>query len=191
MEPRGRWLDVPTLTGSRVTLRRFTESDADACVEACTDPVSRHWLGKLPDPYTRNTALSYIREREEQHAAATGLYWAAEQPGGSAAIGSFSIMSIGEGRAEIGYWVHPSARGNGVATEAVRLLVRHAFTPEADGGLGLRRLVLAHADGNDASRVVAERAGFQRFGTETRAERLGDGSWVDMHWYELLDHAPA
>ncbi len=30
MEPVGRWLDVPVLTGAAVTLRRFEESDAEA-----------------------------------------------------------------------------------------------------------------------------------------------------------------
>ena len=38
---------------------RFVEEDADALVEACTDPVTRHWLGDLPDPYTREVALEY------------------------------------------------------------------------------------------------------------------------------------
>jgi RimJ/RimL family protein N-acetyltransferase len=188
LEPRSRWLDVPTLPGSRVTLRRFAETDADAVVEACTDPGTRYWLGgDLPDPYTRDTALGYIRGREEQHASAKGVYWAAERPGGSAAIGSFSLMDVRDGRAEVGYWVHPDARGSGVATEAVGLMVRHAFAEESDGGLGLRRLVLAHAEGNDASRTVAERTGYTHWGTAARAERLGDGSWVDLHWYELLN----
>lgn len=187
MEPTSRWLDVPTLAGPNVALRRYTETDADAVVESCTDPVTRHWLGDLPDPYTHDVAVGYIRSREEQHAGAKGVYWAAERPGGSAAIGSFSLMDIHDSRAEVGYWVHPEARASGVATEAVRLMTQHAFAADSDGGLGLRRLVLAHAEGNDASRIVAERAGFTHWGTASRAERLGDGSWVDLHWYELLN----
>jgi len=189
MEPKGSWLGVPTLAGSRTTLRRFAESDADAIVEACIDPVSRHWLGKLPERYTRDTALDYIHTRENDHATGQGLHWAAEHPGGGPAIGSFSLMTIRDGRAEVGYWVHPHARGSGVASEAVQLMVQHAFTPEGAGGLGIRRLVLACAEGNDASRRVAERAGFKHFGTETSAERLGNGTWVDLHWYELLSEA--
>lgn len=186
IRPKGSWLNVPTLTGTTVRLRRFTDSDADACVEACTDPVSRHWLGGLPDPYTKDVALGYIRSRENDHAAGTAIHWAAEQPGGSAAIGSFSLMNIGEGHAEVGYWVHPAVRGRGVATEAVGMIARHALTPQSEGGLGLRRLSLARAEGNDASGAVAERAGFSEFGVASSAERLGDGSWADLHWYELL-----
>lgn len=188
--PRTRWFAVPTLTGERVVLRRFAESDADACVEGCTDPVTRRWLGGLPDPYTREVALNYIRTREDDHANGEGLHWAAAPPGGGPALGSFSLMGInrlkGSGGAEVGYWLHPAARGMGVATEAVGLMARHAFTAQDQGGLGLRRLILATAAGNDASAAVAERAGFRPFGVESAAEHLGDGSYVDLHWHELL-----
>ena len=40
--------------------------------------------------------------------------------------------------AEIGYWAHPEARGRGVTSAAVELVVAHAFAPIADGGLGRR-----------------------------------------------------
>ena len=186
IEPKTRWLNVPTLTGSKVMLRRFAESDAQACVEACNDPVTRRWLGQLPSPYTYDTALGYIRSRENEHADGTAVHWAAAPVDGGPAIGAFSLMAIRDGRAEVGYWVHPSARGTGVATEAVRLVVRHAFADEATGGLGLRRLVLARAEGNDASAAVAERAGFRPYGVEHQAEQLGDGTWADLHWYELF-----
>lgn len=191
IEPKTRWLNVPTLTGPNVVLRRFADSDAQACVEACNDPVTRKWLGQLPSPYTYDTALGYIRSRENEHADGTAVHWAAAPAGGGPAIGAFSLMLIRDRRAEVGYWVHPAARGAGVATEAVRLVVRHAFTDEAAGGVGLRRLVLARAEGNDASAAVAERAGFRSYGVEHQAEQLGDGTWADLHWYELLAGASA
>jgi RimJ/RimL family protein N-acetyltransferase len=189
-EPDLPWFDVPTLHGQGIVLRRWRDSDADAVVEACTDPVTRHWLGTLPDPYTRDTALEYIANREEYHATARGLHWAAAVDDQAPAAGSFSLMARGDSpirhSAEVGYWVEPSARGRGLATEAVRLMVRHAFMPTEDGGLGLRRLVLAHASGNAASKAVAVRNGFRPTGVERAAERLGDGTHADLHWYDLL-----
>ena len=65
-------------------------------------------------------------------------------------------------------------------------MVRYAFIPTADGGLGLRRLLLAHASGNEASRTVAMHNGFVHTGVERAAERLGDGTYADLHWYDLL-----
>src|SRR5690606_11105259 len=144
-KPRTRWLNVPRLTGSTVVLRRFGESDADACVEACSDTQTRKWLGQLPSPYTRDTGLGYIRSCESDHDDGAAVHWAAAPIDGGPAIGSFSLMGIRDGRAEVGYWVHPAARGAGVATEAVRLMARYAFTDVGANGLGQRRLVLARA----------------------------------------------
>lgn len=188
MKPATPWLATPTLSSDRVLLRRFTRSDADAVVEACNDPETQHWLGGLPSPYTREIALRYIDDREEEAAAGRGVSWAATLPDGGPAVGSFSLMGLHshDGGAEVGYWMHPAARGNGLATTAVRMLARHAFTPEKHGGLGLRRLVVAHVSGNDASRKVIERAGFTPCGVERAGDRIRGGTIVDLHWYDLL-----
>ncbi|SDS17341.1 GNAT family N-acetyltransferase [Jiangella sp. DSM 45060] len=192
MRPVSPWLDVPTLRGSRVALRRFADSDAAAVVEACNDPVTQHWLGGLPSPYTRDIARAYIRDREEEAAAGRGVHWAAALPEGGPAIGAFSLMGLltHDGGAEIGYWVHPAARGRGVATEAVGLMARHAFAPVPSGGLGLRRLVIAHVTGNDGSRKVIERAGFRPYGVERAGDRIRGGTVLDLHWYDLLSDDP-
>ena len=131
-EPATPWLDVPLLDGERCVLRRFRDSDVDAVVEGCTDPVTRHWLADLPTPYTAYEALAYIQSRENEHAAGRGIYWAAAEPGTDRCVGSFGLMDIqpADGSAEIGYWVHPAARARGVASEATRMIVRHAAIPD-------------------------------------------------------------
>lgn len=192
-QPRTRWLATPVLTGEGMVLRRWRDSDADAVVTACSDPVSRHWMGELPDPYTREAALGYLASREEEHARGRGLHLAVAADEQGAALGAFSIMGIdpsaldGEGGGgEVGYWLHPAARGAGMAARATATLVAHGFAPRAEGGLGLRRLRLAHAAGNEASRRTAQACGFRHWGVERQAERLGDGTLADLHWYDLL-----
>ena len=69
---------------------------------------------------------------------------------------------------------------------AVRLAARHAFVPAEDGGLGLRRLVVVHAEGNTGSQKVIERSGFTYVGRERKQDRLRDGSVVDNLVYDLL-----
>ena len=195
MKPAGRWLDVPVLRSERVVLRPFAETDADAIVEACNDPVSQHWLAGLPSPYTREIALTYVHDRREQAATGSGVHWAAALPDGGPAVGSFSLMGVSsrDGGAEVGYWVHPRVRGTGVATAAVALMTEHAFADQDAGGLGLRRLVVAHVTGNDASRTVIERSGFRPIGLERAGQHLRGGAIVDLHWYDLLldDDPPA
>jgi RimJ/RimL family protein N-acetyltransferase len=61
--------------------------------------------------------------------------------------------------AELGYVVTPSARGRGVASEALRLLTHWAFTT-----LGAQRLELLISFENDASKHVAERCGYSHEG---------------------------
>lgn len=183
-QPAGPWLRAEVLRGDGVTLRPFRDSDADACVEACSDPESRVWLPEVPDPYTLDDALGYIRSREDEHACARGVYWCAADAD-DRCVGSFGLMNIERDTAEIGYWVHPKARGQGVATEGVRLACAHALTPVEAGGLGLHRVELRVAVGNVASQHVAERAGFTRVGLQREAQRTRDGSYQDVVTYDL------
>ena len=71
-------------------------------------------------------------------------------------------------------------------TEACALVVRHAFVPVEDGGLGLRRVRVEVAEGNDASRHVVEANGFTATGRRRAAHRFRDGSAADMLIYDLL-----
>jgi len=77
------------------------------------------------------------------------------------AAGAFLGLALavhidGEAReAELGYMLAPSARGRGIATEALRQLSDWAF-----GTLGARRLQLLISADNQASSRVAKRAGF-------------------------------
>lgn len=178
-----------TLDGGRVRLRPWRAADAPRVVEACRDARTRHWLAALPSPYTSGAAAAYLLQCHAHAARGTGLYLAVADPVDDRCLGSVAVMDLaGEDptTGEIGYWTHPQARGAGVMTEAVRLLVGHAFASCAAGGLGLRRLALHAAAGNAASRRVAELAGFVETGRQRQAERLGDDSWDDLVDYDLL-----
>ena len=100
-------------------------------------------------------------------------------------------MSLGRNKDELTERVlvgraHPDARGRGVMSEAVRLVVRHAFIPGEDGGLGRIRLQLSAADGNLASQQIARANGFVEVGRDRSAEPLGDGTFADLVRFDLL-----
>lgn len=184
--PRTVWAESTVLESERLRLRPFTEADVPRIVEACTDPVSRHFLTGLPHPYTPATARSYVADCVWQAAIGAKATWAIADRATDDLLGNIAVMDMlgpHPTSGEIGYWMHPDARGRGVMTEATRLVVAHAFSPE---GLDRRRLVLYAAQGNDASNAVASAAGFARYGTQRLAERLGDSTYVDLHGYELL-----
>jgi len=185
--PVAPWFDVPRIDAGAVTLRELREGDVARIVEACSDEQTAYWLSRMPSPYTREDALAYLEARRERHASGQGLTWAVAEGGTDVLLGCISLFDLDPGRrAEVGYWTHPAARGRGVMTQACRLAVRHAFVPVEDGGLGLERVAILHAEGNIGSQRVIERTGFALVGRERRAARLRDGRLVDNLAYDMV-----
>lgn len=179
-----------TMEGKGIRLRAWRHTDAERVVEACSDERTRQWLGAtLPWPYTLEDAHSFIAGRGEEARHGRGLYWCVADAGSDLSLGSVSIMSMQEAlgtAGEVGYWTHPDARGRAVMTEAVRLVVRHAFIAQEEGGLGRRRLRLNAADGNLASQHIAIVNGFVQVGRDRQAEALADGTFADLLRFDLL-----
>jgi ribosomal-protein-alanine N-acetyltransferase len=183
---RTGWAESTVLESDRLRLRPFTEADVPRVVEACSDPLTRHFLAALPHPYTAATARAYLADCVWQAATGAKATWAIADRATDELIGNISVMDmlgVNAEHGEIGYWLHPDARGRGLMTEATGMVVRHAFSP---AGLDRRRLVLYAAVDNPASNAVAAAAGFRLYGTQRVAERLGDGSYDDLNGYELV-----
>lgn len=195
MAPRTEWLLAPRITGASVVLRACSEADVPRVVEAANDPGLQWYSQSFRDhaPHDEDKVRARELDHLEESAVGSSLTWAVADPATDAFLGSVVIYRIHPGReAEVGYWVHPDAGGRGVATEACRLAVRHAFIDAEEGGLGLHRLTAYAAEGNHASLRILDRAGFTRFGTERRSTLLGDGSYVDTGAFDQLaeDHRP-
>jgi RimJ/RimL family protein N-acetyltransferase len=179
--PRGRWLDLPVLEADGLRLRPWRESDVPRIVEACTDERTRHWLGRLPDPYDEAQARAWLEHQTENRAIGQSVNWAVAQPEDDvalAAINAFDIVPDEE--LEIGYWAHPDARGRGVVTRAMTEVIRYGFED-----LGVRRIHAGAAAGNLASRHVIEANGLIAWGTE-RAGTEVHGGRADLVWYDVL-----
>jgi RimJ/RimL family protein N-acetyltransferase len=186
-EPRHPWLSVPRLAGGQVVLRPFRDADVPCIVEACSDERTAYWLWRIPTPYTADDARTWLADRAEQLATGSAVTWAVADPRTDDLLGCINAFEILAGReAQLGWWVHPAARGRGVMTQACGLVLDHCFAPADAGGLGLVRVEVSAADGNTASRHVIERNGFRLGGRQRRALRLGDGSLTDLVVYDLL-----
>lgn len=179
--PRTPWVGSQIVESDRLRLRPFTAHDVERIVQACSDPISRHWLATLPSPYTRAAAERYLADCAWNAANGTQATWCVADRDTDTMIGNVAVMDLRNGGGELGYWMHPDARGRGLMTEAVGLVVEHAWT-----ALDRHRLTLYAAAGNAASNAIATANGFTRYGTQHRAEPLGDGSYDDANGYELL-----
>ena len=95
-------------------------------------------------------------------------------------VGSVALAEIADGDAFVRYWLLPEARGRGLASRAVRLLARWAFST-----LRLRRLTAVIELENCASGAVLRRCGFVREGRLRRHMTGHDGNRVDTVRYGL------
>ncbi|MCW2748008.1 MAG: family N-acetyltransferase [Nocardioidaceae bacterium] len=184
--PTNTWTEPPILTSDRLRLRPLRLGDAPAIVEACNDPAARQWLAHLPRPYTVEVARTYINERIWRAACGVETIWCIADPVTDNLIGTVAVMDMAgadDTAGEIGYWLHPRARGKGIMAEAFNVVIAYAMSPS---GLDRRRLTLYAAASNTASNKVAAACGMQMCGTLTQAERLGDGTFDDLITYELL-----
>ena len=117
-----------------------------------SDPDVVRWLGEAPGSAEDVLALNHQRWTEgsptfsvcSQHGLFAGLVWV-------------NVSPDDPGVGEVGYWLLERARGRGLATRAVRLVVTWAT-----GDAGLRRLTIVVDGGNERSQRVAERSGFHR-----------------------------
>lgn len=153
-------MTVTELTDGVVLLRAHTEADLPAIVEQCTDPESLRWT-TVPRPYDAGAAEAFLAlTRQEWSIPGRGRWWAIEwleRPTGAPAFaGTIDLRPRGGGSAEVGFGLHPQARGHGLAARALRLVCRWWWER---GGQRVTWMALA---GNLASWRVAWACGFVR-----------------------------
>jgi RimJ/RimL family protein N-acetyltransferase len=98
-----------------------------------------------------------------------------------AAIGMMFVHSISRQhrRCEIGFYLVPAARGQGLGSEAVQFIVEDLFAG------GFERIEMTTTPDNAAVFALAERLGFEHEGT-LRSRNLERGRRVDVAWFGLL-----
>jgi len=117
-------LPIPVLVGATVTLRPHSPDDLDAVYERCVDPDTQRFT-TIPLDYTRAMAKEYLtglfEPREDR------ISWAIEVAGRYAGTIDLRRQPVAAGGGDLGFVTHPGHRGRGVMTEAVGLVLRHAF----------------------------------------------------------------
>jgi RimJ/RimL family protein N-acetyltransferase len=188
--PAHRWLDVPRLAGEGVVMRAPAERDLPRTREYARDPVTRRWLGHIPQPYGDADARAWLDDLTERHARGTALTWTVADPDTDLLLGVVNVFDLAPGGAtggtgELGYVLHPEARGRGLCRRAAALALRHAFVDTEDGGLGLLKVRAVAAEGNAPSRAVLADLGFSYQGRERMAVRVEGGVMADAAVYDV------
>lgn len=143
------------IEAERLTLRPWTEDDAEDLYRYASDPDVGPAAGWLP-----HTSVEDSREIIRTILSAPETYAVVPKtlghPAGSVGlmIGKASGPDIPDTEAEIGYWIAKPLWGQGLIPEAVRAIMRHAFVD-----LGLEKLWAGYYVDNDRSRRVQEKCG--------------------------------
>lgn len=165
-QPPGRDLTGIMLATGRLVLTAPTGADTATVYEICQDQDIQAWT-MVPSPYEYEHARRFVEQAVPAGLAAGtdavfGLYHAV----GGRLLGMMGLHGITGpesrhgARAEVGYWTAPYARRQGYTTEALRALCRWGLAE-----LELQRIEWIAFAGNQASRRLAEKAGFTIEGT--------------------------
>jgi [ribosomal protein S5]-alanine N-acetyltransferase len=171
--------EVPILIDAEagVTLRAAGRGDLPGMVEQCRDPEMIRWTS-VPTPddgYQLRDAAEFLALTAAGWTSGERLGWTIEAQRGAARgfCGSIDLRLEGDGIAEVGFGLHPEARGRGMMTAALQLVCDYGFQVAGLEVIRWRAVV-----GNWASRRVAGNVGFIFDGTVRR---------LLAHRGELLD----
>ncbi|WP_393082313.1 GNAT family N-acetyltransferase [Streptomyces sp. LN704] len=152
-------MDPVTLTTDRLLLRTVGSHDTDAVFDAVQDPDIQRWT-TIPSPYLHEHAAGFTAQLVPDGWADGSMFtFGVFLPSGEL-VGMLGITMRSLGVGEVGFWATKEYRGNGYLTEATVAASRWAFT-----SLAVDRVEWRAEVGNQASRAVAERAGFTVEGT--------------------------
>ena len=145
------------LDTKRLILRPWQESDAESLYKYASDPTVGPAAGWPP-----HTSVENSREIIRDVLSAPETYAVIDRETGCAVgsiglmIGGASNIGLPETEGEIGYWIGVPYWGQGLIPEAVREMLRYAFEV-----LQLEKIWCGYFDGNEKSKRVQEKCGFE------------------------------
>ncbi|WJY98209.1 GNAT family N-acetyltransferase [Corynebacterium fournieri] len=151
-------LDATTLpiTFENTRLRPLSELDADAYAAGTKDEAVRRF-GHLPESeYTPESVRRMIRDEVAKGlSSGTLAVLALVDAETDRFVGSLVLFDVSSEAAEVGFWIHPDARGAGHARRGLELASRFACNS------GLRTLTARTLLENKASQRCLTNAGFR------------------------------
>ncbi|MGW4095479.1 GNAT family N-acetyltransferase [Mycobacterium sp. NPDC004974] len=165
------------LAGSRTSLRPLAARDAAIYVEGTRDPSVRAYA-HLPEPnYTVElvTRLANTVVPEGLRRADLAMLSIVDATTDDF-LGSLVIFDVTVESAEVGFWLHPDARGSGRSIDALELASEFACRS------GLVAITARTATDNRASQKTLTRAGFEVLTTATGI--APSGHEVELVHYE-------
>lgn len=142
----------------RLRLRRLRPSDEGDLIALDSDPEVMRHVGSPAGTRPADETAARVRQRIAEDQAPLGFWLVESRAGVAHGLCALLRMPAGDD-IELAYRLARDSWGRGIATEAARALVGHAF-----GALRLPRLVAVTYPENLASQRVLEKVGFTQRG---------------------------
>ena len=171
-----------SLEDGRVCLRPLAERDFTPWVDAFReDPGLGVMLGSEQDP-SLDEMPARLNGGAERLADGKGAEFVVADAGTDDFLGAVNLFALDwhSRRGEVGIWLRRPARGRGLASAALTLMLGWAFD-----SLELERVEMTTIPDNEQLPRLAERLGFAHEGV-LRARNLERGRRVDIIFYGLL-----
>ena len=162
------------LHGARVTLRPATPADAEALATILAQPEVSRWWPRYDHARVRDVLVESsdtIVYVITLHDTVIGSVQYVEEPARDYRHASLDLF------------LDAAEHGKGLATDAVRTLVRHLIYDRSH-----HRITVYPAVDNEHAIKTFQRVGFQPVGVMRRYERDAQGSWHDCLLMDLLEH---
>ena len=177
-------VELESLSGPRVVLRRFRPGDAEALARYRSDPdVARHQSWDAPYPLERASRFAAAMAEAPADVPGEWLQVAVVRHGHEDdLIGDCAFSpDVHEPRTvEIGFTVAPAFQGHGYAREAVTVLLDYLFDR-----LGKHRVTASCDPRNTRSRRLLEAVGMRQEGHLVESTWCG-GEWTDDLLFAVL-----
>lgn len=165
--------------GGGLVLRRLTVEDAgdvEAAVLASLESLRRWMPWAAQEPLTHQARRAMLAQRENEWRRGDDVMLGVFLDGTLAGCTGLHRRIAPDGL-EIGYWLRPDHRHQGLATRAVRLLTAAALSHP-----GISHVEIHTDQANTASAAVARRAGYTLVGSARRARQAPAESGVELVW---------
>ena len=170
-----------TITTSRLVLRQFALSDAQAMFDNwASDEKVAHYV-TWPAHTSPDVTKSLLTQWCLCYADEKYYNWVITLSGQP--IGNISVVRQNEKSrwCELGYCLGSAYRNQGIMTEAVQAVIDYLFDV-----VGFHRIVIEHAANNPASGKVAQKCGFKMEGVARESYQNAAGEFGDIVSYAIL-----
>lgn len=166
---------MAVIRSKKFILRPFRRGDEQSLIKNINDRVVARNTLTIPYPYRLKDAKWWINRnlKLNRQKKKTSINFAIEIAG--EVVGGIGLGKICGHSAGIGYWLGKKYRGQGIMTEAVKLVTKYSFEK-----LGLRRIYAFVFLWNKASAAVLKKNGYKFEGKLRKHAKKGNKFLDDL-----------